>query len=168
MKKIESFQVDHRKLLPGLYVSRVDSFGSQALTTYDLRMKRPNTDRPLTTAAVHTIEHLGATFLRLRTDAPVVYFGPMGCRTGFYLVLAGDPDLLWTLALVEEMMESILDAETVPGASGAECGNAADHDLAGAKEEAEAYLEALSQVKDKNDSCLHYPKKESEDSFFRV
>lgn len=158
MDRIESFQVDHTKLLPGIYVSRVDHLEGKALTTYDLRMKRPNIDRPLSTAAAHTIEHLGATFLRNHSDAPVIYFGPMGCRTGFYLILAGEPDLLWTLALAEEMMDFILQAEEIPGNSEAECGNAADHDLTGAKEEAKRYLEFLGEIESETDTRLHYPK----------
>ena len=159
MDRIESFQIDHTKLLPGIYVSRVDHLESKALTTYDLRMKRPNIDHPLSTAEAHTIEHLGATFIRKHSDAPVIYFGPMGCRTGFYLILVGEPDLLWTLALAEEMMDFILHAEEIPGSSEAECGNAADHDLAGAKEEAKAYLDMLTTIVSESDERLHYPEK---------
>ena len=156
--RIESFNVDHTRLIPGVYVSRVDHAGEHTVTTYDLRMKRPNVDPPLKTGVLHTTEHLGATFLRKHTDAPVIYFGPMGCRTGFYLILAGEPDILWTLSLVEEMMRFIADAETVPGATEVECGNASDHDLAGARAEAERYLEFLSEIESETDRRLHYPK----------
>lgn len=156
--RIESFQVDHTRLLPGVYVSRVDHPDGTTITTYDLRMKGPNVDPPLTTGAIHSIEHLGATFLRKHTDAPVIYFGPMGCRTGLYLILASEPDVLSALALVEEMMTFIADADTVPGATEAECGNASDHDLVGAKAEAKRYLEVLGEIESEADERLHYPK----------
>ena len=156
-KSIESFQIDHTRLLPGVYVSRVDHAGEAPVTTYDIRMKRPNLDFPLSTGAAHTIEHLGATYLRRHTDASVIYFGPMGCRTGFYLILSGQPDLLKTLSLVEQMMIFIAKADAVPGATKEECGNARDHDLIGARAEAIRYLEELDQISSEADARLHYP-----------
>ena len=92
MEKIASFTIDHTRLLPGIYVSRKDYVGSEVLTTFDLRITRPNFEPVMNTAEVHTIEHLGATFLRNHPQygGKIVYFGPMGCRTGFYLILAGD------------------------------------------------------------------------------
>lgn len=92
MEKIASFTVNHLTLLPGIYVSRKDMVGSETITTFDLRMTRPNFEPVMNTAEVHTLEHLGATFLRNHREYKdrVIYFGPMGCRTGFYLVLAGD------------------------------------------------------------------------------
>ena len=105
MDKITSFTIYHLKLLPGLYVSRKDIAGDCVITTFDIRMTRPNYEPVLNTAEVHTIEHLGATFLRNHPDYrdKVLYFGPMGCRTGFYMVLAGDYTSKDILPLVKEM-----------------------------------------------------------------
>ncbi len=156
---IESFQVDHTRLLPGIYVSRVDRVGNETVTTYDVRMKAPNREAPLSTAATHTIEHIGATFLRLETDAPVIYFGPMGCRTGFYLVIHGEPYPLEMVELIRGLFHRVLSAESIPGATEVECGNAADHDLQGAKEEAAHFLDTtLDRIHSANDPRLNYPK----------
>ncbi len=144
MKKIASFTVDHLRLVPGVYVSRQDRLGDQTVTTFDLRMTRPNHEPVMNTAEVHTIEHLGATFLR---NHPVcgektVYFGPMGCRTGFYLLLAGDLTSRQILPLVTEMYEFIRDYEgEVPGACAKDCGNYLDMNLPMAKLLAGRYLE---------------------------
>ena len=144
MKKIASFTVDHLRLVPGVYVSRQDRLGDQTVTTFDLRMTRPNHEPVMNTAEVHTIEHLGATFLR---NHPVygektVYFGPMGCRTGFYLLLAGDLTSHQILPLVTEMYEFIRDYEgEVPGACAKDCGNYLDMNLPMAKLLAGRYLE---------------------------
>ena len=143
MKKIESFCVDHEKLLPGLYVSRRD--GGQAVTTFDLRFTAPNRTPPLNMSAVHTIEHLGATFLRNSDRADeVIYFGPMGCRTGFYLVMFGrlEPEDVW--GLVKAMCAYIADYRgEIPGATPKECGNYADQDLPLARKYAAEYLGEL-------------------------
>lgn len=157
---IESFRVDHTKLGPGCYVSRKDSFNGQPVTTYDIRMKRPNREEPLSTAAIHTIEHLGAVFLRKWTDAPVVYFGPMGCRTGFYLVLAEEPDVFRAVKLVKQLFDFVLMHEgPIPGASEEECGNASDHDLAGAKAAATEYLWSIPRTPEEpTDFGMEYPK----------
>lgn len=158
MEKIASFTIDHLKLLPGIYVSRKDHIGSETITTFDLRMTRPNFEPVMNTAEVHTIEHLGATFLR---NHPVfkdktIYFGPMGCRTGFYLLLAGDYESADIKALVKEMFEFIRDFEgEVPGASAKDCGNYLDMNLNMAKYAAEKYVrEVLENI---TEDRLVYP-----------
>jgi S-ribosylhomocysteine lyase len=149
MDKISSFTVDHLRLLPGLYVSRIDAVGGQIVTTFDLRFTRPNFEPVLDVPAIHTIEHLGATLLRNdeQWGEQVLYFGPMGCRTGFYLLLAGEVDTALALPLVIRVMEGIVafDGE-VPGASPAECGNYLSHDLAMAKVAARSYLSVLDEI----------------------
>ena len=120
MEKIASFTIDHIKLQPGIYVSRKDQIGQEVVTTFDLRMTSPNEEPVMNTAEVHTIEHLGATYLRNKEEIrdKVIYFGPMGCRTGFYLLLAGDYASKDIVALVTEMFEFIRDYRgEVPGAS---------------------------------------------------
>ena len=110
MEKIASFTVDHIRLVPGVYVSRKDTVGSSVITTFDIRMTSPNDEPVMNTAEVHTIEHLGATFLRNHTDYKdrVIYFGPMGCRTGFYLLLAGDYSSADIVRLLNEMYTFIV------------------------------------------------------------
>ena len=120
MEQIASFTVNHMRLLPGIYVSRKDSTGQDVVTTYDIRMTRPNFEPVMNTAEIHTIEHLGATFLRNHEEwgDRIVYFGPMGCRTGFYLIVAGDYDSEDILPLMREMFEFIRNYEgEVPGAA---------------------------------------------------
>ena len=119
MEKIASFNVNHIDLLTGIYVSRKDSVGDSVVTTFDLRFTRPNTEPVMVTAGVHTIEHLGATFLRNHPEwkKKVIYFGPMGCRTGFYMILAGDYKSEEVVPLVREMIDFIVDFEgDIPGA----------------------------------------------------
>ena len=158
MEKITSFTIDHLRLKPGLYVSRVDRVGAQAVTTFDLRITKPNDEPVMNTAEVHTIEHLAATFLR---NHPVykdktVYFGPMGCRTGFYLLLAGDLSSKDIVPLMIEMFEFIRDYEgEVPGASPRDCGNYLDMNLGMANYLAKRYLEQVLYSID--DSRLVYP-----------
>lgn len=144
METIASFTVDHMKLLPGVYVSRKDSTGNDIVTTFDLRMTRPNFEPVMNTAEVHTIEHLGATFLRNHDEwgEKTVYFGPMGCRTGFYLILAGDYESEHVVPLLRELYKFIRDYEgKVPGADPKECGNYLDLNLPMAKVLAGRYLE---------------------------
>ncbi len=132
MKKIASFTIDHIRLQPGLYVSRKDWIGAETLTTFDLRLTSPNEEPVMNTAEVHTIEHLAATFLRNHPDwaDKVVYFGPMGCRTGFYLILAGDMTSREVLPLVLDCFRFIRDFRgEVPGASAMDCGNYLDMNL---------------------------------------
>lgn len=136
MEKIASFTIDHLKLEPGVYVSRKDHMGSAVITTFDIRMTRPNFEPVMNTAEIHTIEHLGATFLRNHKEYRdrVVYFGPMGCRTGFYLLLAGDLESMDIIGLVTEMYAFIKDYEgDVPGAAAKDCGNYLDMNLPMAK-----------------------------------
>lgn len=144
MEKITSFTIDHLRLLPGVYVSRKDNFSGSVITTFDLRMTRPNFEPVMNTADIHTIEHLGATFLRNHKEYgdKTVYFGPMGCRTGFYLLLAGDYSSKDIMPLMIEMYEFIRDYEgDVPGASAKDCGNYLDLNLSMAKYLADKYLE---------------------------
>jgi len=151
MEKIASFTIDHIKLEPGIYVSRKDHVGQEVITTFDLRMTAPNDEPVMNTAEVHTIEHLGATFLRNHTEFKdkTVYFGPMGCRTGFYLLLAGDYESKDIVKLVTEMFEFIRDFKgEVPGASPRDCGNYLDMNLGMAKYLAKKFLnEVLYDIK---------------------
>ena len=126
MEKIASFTVDHIRLLPGIYVSRKDHAGGAVITTFDIRMTSPNDEPVMNTAEVHTIEHLGATFLRNHETFRdrVIYFGPMGCRTGFYLLLAGDYESKDIVPLMTEMFSFIASYDgEIPGASPKDCGN---------------------------------------------
>ena len=132
MQKITSFTIDHIKLQPGLYVSRKDKVGSETVTTFDLRLTKPNDEPILNTAEVHTIEHLAATYLRNDPTwrEKVVYFGPMGCRTGFYLLLAGDYESRDVVELVKNCFAFIRDFRgEVPGADPRDCGNYLDMNL---------------------------------------
>jgi len=146
MEKITSFTIDHIKLIPGVYVSRKDPVGDSIITTFDLRMTSPNDEPVMNTAEVHTIEHLGATFLRNHPvfGSKIIYFGPMGCRTGFYLLLAGDYESADIVNLMIEMYEFIRDFEgEVPGASPKDCGNYLDMNLSMAKWLARRYLDEV-------------------------
>ena len=158
MEKIASFTIDHLKLVPGVYVSRKDTIGKEVITTFDLRMTSPNDEPVMNTAEVHTIEHLAATFLR---NHPVyanktIYFGPMGCRTGFYLLLAGNLTSKEVSPLMIEMFEFIRDFNgEVPGASPKDCGNYLDMNLPMANYLAKRYLDNVLYNID--DSRLIYP-----------
>ena len=146
MEKIASFTIDHIKLKPGVYVSRKDHAGSEVITTFDLRMTSPNDEPVMNTAEVHTIEHLGATFLRNHPQfgEKTVYFGPMGCRTGFYLLRLGDYSSKDILPLVTEMFTFIRDFhDEVPGASAKDCGNHLDMNLGMANWLAKRYLDQV-------------------------
>lgn len=149
MKPIASFTINHLTLLPGVYVSRKDAVGDSVVTTFDLRVTRPNAEPVMNTAEVHTIEHLAATFLRNHPEfgSRIVYFGPMGCRTGFYLLLAGDYESTDILPLLRELFAFIRDyKETVPGASAVECGNYLDMNLPMANYYGARYLEILHNI----------------------
>jgi S-ribosylhomocysteine lyase len=157
VEKIASFQVDHLRLLPGLYVSRKDKFGGTVLTTFDMRFKRPNREPVMDMPAIHTIEHLGATFLRSHPEwaARTVYFGPMGCRTGFYMILEGDHSSRSALPLVLELLNWIDGFDgPIPGAHPAECGNYSEQNLNMAKWEASRYASLLEKGAEEN---LNYP-----------
>ena len=158
MEKIASFTIDHIKLQPGVYVSRKDTIGAEVITTFDLRMTSPNEEPVMNTAEVHTIEHLGATFLRNHPQYQdkTIYFGPMGCRTGFYLLLAGDLSSSDIVPLMTEMYEFIRDFEgQVPGADPKDCGNYLDMNLGMAKYLAKKYLDEVLYCID--ESRLVYP-----------
>lgn len=158
MEKITSFTIDHLKLVPGLYVSRKDFAGEQVITTFDIRMTNPNEEPVMNTAEVHTIEHLGATFLRNHRDyaSKTLYFGPMGCRTGFYLLLVGDYKSKDIVPLMKEMFAFIADFNgDVPGAAAKDCGNYLDMNLPMANYMAKRYLtEVLENITEKQ---LIYP-----------
>ncbi len=157
MEKIASFTIDHTRLLPGIYVSRKDHIGNEVITTFDLRMTRPNYEPVMNTAEVHTIEHLGATFLRNHPEfgGKIVYFGPMGCRTGFYLLLAGDYQSRDILQLMIETFEFIRDYKgEVPGACAKNCGNYLDMNLPMANYLGKKYLDVLYHITDEQ---LNYP-----------
>ncbi|MBQ9118470.1 MAG: S-ribosylhomocysteine lyase [Lachnospiraceae bacterium] len=143
MKQIASFTINHLVLFPGVYVSRKDKINAETITTFDLRMTRPNYEPVMNTAEIHTLEHLGATFLRNHPEfgEKIIYFGPMGCRTGFYLLLAGDYESADIIPLLTEMYRFMADFEgEVPGASAVECGNYLDMNLPMAKYLAAKYL----------------------------
>lgn len=158
MEKITSFTIDHIKLEPGVYVSRKDHVGKEVITTFDLRMTSPNDEPVMNTAEVHTIEHLAATFLRNHPQFgdKTIYFGPMGCRTGFYLLLAGDYESKDIVELITELYEFIRDfKDEVPGASAKDCGNYLDMNLGMANYLADRYLkQTLYKI---DESHLVYP-----------
>ena len=149
LEKITSFTIDHLRLQPGVYVSRKDAVGSSVVTTFDLRLTAPNKEPVMNTAEVHTIEHLAATYLRNDPDWKdrVLYFGPMGCRTGFYLLLAGDLSSKDILPLVRDCFRfiSAYDGE-VPGACAKDCGNYLDMNLPMARYLAQRYLKLLENI----------------------
>lgn len=159
MDKITSFTINHLLLEPGVYVSRKDKAGENAVvTTFDIRMTSPNDEPVMNTADVHTIEHLGATFLRNHPvwKDQVLYFGPMGCRTGFYLLLAGDHTSKEIIPLMKELFTFIRDFEgEVPGASPRDCGNYLDMNLPMAKWLAKRFLER--DLENIDDAHLVYP-----------
>ena len=157
MEKITSFTIDHIKLQPGLYVSRKDRVADQTITTFDLRLTKPNNEPVMNTAEVHTIEHLAATYLRNdpQWKDRVLYFGPMGCRTGFYLLLAGDLTSRDALPLVLDCFRFVRDFRgEVPGASAKDCGNFLDMNLSMANYWGEKYVKLLENI---DDTHLVYP-----------
>lgn len=158
MEKITSFTIDHLRLVPGVYVSRVDYVEGHPITTFDLRMTSPNDEPVMNTAEVHTIEHLAATFLRNHKDYAdkTIYFGPMGCRTGFYLLLSGSYESRDIVPLMIEMFTFIAEFDDeVPGASPKDCGNYLDMNLPMARYLAHKYLdEVLEHITEKQ---LIYP-----------
>ena len=158
MDKIASFTVNHLKLLPGVYVSRRDTAGDARITTFDIRMTRPNHEPVMNTAEIHTIEHLGATFLRNHKvyKDRVLYFGPMGCRTGFYLLLAGDYESADIVPLLQEMFSYIRDFEgEIPGAAARDCGNYLDMNLPMARYLARKFCDEV--LEDIQEDRLIYP-----------
>ena len=157
MEKITSFTIDHNKLQPGLYVSRQDAVGSETVTTFDLRMTSPNEEPVMNTAEMHTMEHLAATYLRNEPQWKdrVLYFGPMGCRTGFYLLLTGKLSSREVLPLVLDTFRFIRDFKgEVPGASAKDCGNYLDMNLPMANYWGARYVRVLETA---SDDRLVYP-----------
>ena len=158
MEKIASFTIDHNKLQPGIYVSRKDKVGAETITTFDLRMTSPNEEPVMNTAEVHTIEHLGATFLRNHEvyGDRTLYFGPMGCRTGFYLLLTGDYESEDIVPLMKEMFTFIAEyTGDIPGSCAKDCGNYLDMNLRMANYLARKYLDEV--LNDITEERLHYP-----------
>lgn len=158
MDKITSFTINHLELLPGVYVSRKDQTGYATITTFDLRMTRPNYEPVMNTAEMHAIEHLAATFLRNHSmyGDRILYFGPMGCRTGFYLLMNGDYQSVEIIPLMQELFTFIRDYEgEIPGASARDCGNYLDMNLPMAKYLANRYLNEVLNVID--ETKLNYP-----------
>lgn len=159
MERIASFQVDHIRLNRGLYVSRIDEINGNYLTSFDIRMKLPNREPVINIAELHTMEHLGATFLRNHPvwKDKIVYFGPMGCRTGFYLILKGKLESKDIVELMKETFKFMAEfKDDVPGATAIECGNYLDQNLPMANFEAKKYLEeTLEKLNEEN---LNYPK----------
>ena len=157
MEKIASFTIDHIKLHPGLYVSRKDRIGAETVTTFDLRVTSPNDEPVIGTAESHTIEHLAATYLRNDPvwKDKVLYFGPMGCRTGFYLLVAGDLESRDILPLVTDCFRFVRDFRgEVPGASAKDCGNYLDMNLGMANLWGGRYAQLLESI---TDDRLVYP-----------
>jgi S-ribosylhomocysteine lyase len=158
MDKITSFTINHLDLYPGVYVSRKDNIGENVITTFDIRMTRPNFEPVMNTADIHAIEHLGATYLRNHEafGSKVIYFGPMGCRTGFYLLLNGDYESKDIVGLLVDMFKFVANYEgDIPGASARDCGNYLDMNLPMAKYLANKFLnDILLNISEKN---LKYP-----------
>ena len=155
MELIPSFQVNHTQVVPGVYESRVDRLGVECVTTFDVRMKRPNVEPAISPAAMHTVEHIVATYLR--NDAEwkdrIVYWGPMGCLTGCYLIVKGRPTPQELLPLLIRAFDHCAEYEgDVPGATPKGCGNYLLHDLDGAKREARLYADLL-----RTEPCFVYP-----------
>ena len=158
MERIASFQVDHIRLNRGIYVSRIDEINGNYLTSFDIRMKLPNREPVINIAELHTMEHLGATFLRNHSvwKEKIVYFGPMGCRTGFYLILKGKLESKDIVELMKELYKFMAEFKgDIPGATAVECGNYLDQNLPMANYEAKKYLEeTLENLGEEN---LNYP-----------
>jgi S-ribosylhomocysteine lyase len=158
MEKITSFTIDHIKLIPGVYVSRKDPVGDSIITTFDIRMTKPNGEPVMNTAEMHAIEHLAATYLRNHKEygTKIIYFGPMGCRTGFYLLLSGDYESKDIIPLLTELFEFVRDfKDEIPGASAKDCGNYLDMNLPMANYLANKFLnEVLYHI---DETRLVYP-----------
>lgn len=161
MELIQSFSVDHTKIVPGIFTSRVDVLGGYRVTTYDVRLKRPNREPVIDVGAMHSLEHLIATYLRNDPDwkDEVVYWGPMGCLTGFYLILKGDRAPRELYGLLLGAFRSVLDAEEVPGATAVCCGHYLMHNLGMAKWYAKEFADYLEANAD-NDAIFEYPRAE--------
>ena len=161
MEMIQSFSVDHTRIVPGIFTSRVDRLGNYSVTTYDIRLKRPNREPVIDVAAMHSLEHIIATFLRNDPEwkDEVIYWGPMGCLTGFYLILKGSRAPRELYELILKAFSSVDKAREVPGVAPENCGYYRMHNLEMAKwyaNEFAAYLEANAE----NSDIFEYPKTE--------
>ena len=161
MELIQSFSVDHMRIVPGIFTSRVDHLGDYSVTTYDIRLKRPNREPVIDVGAMHSLEHIIATYLRNAPDwkDEVIYWGPMGCLTGFYLILKGNRTSKVIYELMLRAFRSVSEAQEVPGAAPVNCGHYLMHNLEMAKwyaREFAAYLEANAE----NSAIFEYPKAE--------
>jgi len=154
MEKIDSFKINHNLLERGVYISRKDYLKEgDVISTFDLRMTKPNKEEVMSTGVVHAIEHLGATFLRNDRSFKdrIIYFGPMGCRTGFYLLIEGNLNPFNIQDLLKEMLKYILEAKEIPGATPKDCGNYSDMDLETAKLYVKSYLdEVVNKLNEEN------------------
>lgn len=161
MKLIQSFSVDHTLIVPGIFLSREDNVNGGMVTTYDIRLKRPNREPVIDTAAMHSLEHLIATFLRNEPDwkDEVIYWGPMGCLTGFYLILKGNRSPREIYDLVLRAFKSVKDAKDVPGTAPENCGHYLMHNLGMAKWYADEFALYLEENAD-NPAIFEYPRTE--------
>lgn len=161
MDLIPSFSVDHTKIIPGIFVSRVDTLGDQTVTTYDVRVTRPNVEPAVDVAAMHSLEHIIATFLRndQTWKDQIIYWGPMGCLTGFYLILKGNHKPKDICDLLIRAFQSVEGYEEVPGASAMNCGNYLMHNLPMAKWQARKFAAYLAENA-KNPAIFEYPRSE--------
>ena len=161
MDLIPSFSVDHTKIIPGIFTSRVDTLGSETVTTYDIRVTKPNAEPAVDVAAMHTLEHIIATYMRNDPEwkNELIYWGPMGCLTGFYIILKGSRAPKEIHSLILSAFKSVEKSEEVPGASAVNCGNYLLHNLPMAKWYAARFAEYLEKNKD-NDLIFEYPKTE--------
>ena len=161
MDLIPSFSVDHTRIIPGIFTSRVDILGEEKVTTYDIRVTKPNTEPAVDVAAMHSLDHVIATFLRNDPDwkDQVIYWGPMGCLTGFYLILKGNREPKDIYELLLNAFRSVEDTEEVPGAQAVNCGNYLMHNLNMAKWYARRFADYLAENKN-NTLIFEYPKAE--------
>ena len=161
MDLIPSFSVDHTRIIPGIFTSRVDTLGEQKATTYDVRITRPNIEPAVDVAAMHSLEHIIATYLRNDPDwkDQIIYWGPMGCLTGFYLIMKGNRAPKEIFNLLFRAFKSVEDAGNVPGASPEHCGNYLMHNLGMAKWYARRFADYLAENAD-NPAIFEYPKSE--------
>ena len=159
MDMIESFSIDHTAIIPGIFKSREDRIGKEIVTTYDIRLRRPNRDPIVDVASMHSLEHIIATYLRNDSElkSEIVYWGPMGCLTGFYLILKGDRSPKEIYPLILSAFRAVASVECVPGATPVNCGNYSMHDLSQAKKDAAAFV-AYLEANAENPHIFLYPK----------
>ena len=161
MELIQSFSIDHTRIIPGIFISRIDRLGDNSVTTYDVRLKRPNREPVIDVAAMHSLEHIIATFLRNEPTwkDEIIYWGPMGCLTGFYLILKGNRAPKEIYGLILKAFRSVEDIKEVPGATPVNCGYYRMHDLETAKRYAREFVAYLI-ANEGNDDIFEYPKTE--------